>query len=66
MVKESSNRVHEFAKNEWLELYLPTSKSINCPQEDGPEDSFYLRGKKSSQERIRTLRICGGGVYGET
>ena len=45
-VKESSNRVHEFAKNEWLELYLPTSKSINCPQEDGPEDSFYLRGKK--------------------
>ena len=45
-LKESSNRVHKFEKNGWLELYLPTSKSINYLQEDGPEDSFYLRGKK--------------------
>ena len=26
-LKESSNRVHKFEKNGWLELYLPTSKS---------------------------------------
>ena len=33
-LKESSNRVHKFEKNGWLELYLPTSKSINYLQED--------------------------------
>ena len=43
-LKESSNRVHEFAKNEWLELYLPTSKSINYLQEDAPEDTYLHEG----------------------
>ena len=28
-LKESSNRVHKFEKNGWLELYLPTSKQVN-------------------------------------
>ena len=43
-LKESSNRVHKFEKNEWLELYLPTSKSINYLQEDGPEDTYLHEG----------------------
>ena len=44
MAKESSNKAHEFVKSEWLELYLPTSKSINCPQEDGPEETYLHEG----------------------
>ena len=31
-------------KNGWLELYLPTSKSINYLQEDGPEDTYLHEG----------------------
>ncbi|CDB78509.1 unknown [Blautia sp. CAG:237] len=43
-LKESSNRVHKFEKNGWLELYLPTSKSINYLQEDAPEDTYLHEG----------------------
>ena len=43
-LKESSNRVHKFEKNGWLELYLPTSKSINYLQEDGPDDTYLHEG----------------------
>lgn len=43
-LKESGNRVHKFEKNGWLELYLPTNKSINYLQEDGPEDTYLHEG----------------------
>ena len=43
-LKESSNRVHKFEKNGLLELYLPTSKSINYLQEDAPEDTYLHEG----------------------
>ena len=42
-LKESSNRVHKFEKNGWLELYLPTSKSINYLQEDGQRTLIYMK-----------------------